>query len=52
MFPQPRGAAAKLYTNLNLENSDNIYNIQYIKQKVNQKKPQFSTKKCNFEDFT
>ena len=41
MFPQSGGAAAKLYTNLNLKNSDNIYNIQYIKQKVNQKNHSF-----------
>lgn len=41
MFPQPGGRRQSYIRIWNLENSDNIYNIQYIKQKVNQKNHSF-----------
>ena len=42
MFPQPGGWRQSDTRIRTLKNSDNIYNIQYIKQKVNQKNRSFT----------
>lgn len=42
MFPQPGGRRQSYIRIRTLKNSDNIYNIQYIKQKVNQKNHSFT----------
>ena len=48
MFPQPGGKAIHESGLLKIQTTYIIYNI-YNRKSI--KKPQFYTKKCNFEDF-